>query len=614
MKYFDFLEHEDRRPEPPLEYSAPREFLWQVLATMTVIVGFWYLWWRWTSSLNYDALWFSIPMVAAETCAFVGLLLFFHNIWATRDFERRPPPKFKGDVVIGEADNPISVDLFLPTYDEDPELVRYSIRDAKALEYPYEIDLNIHVLDDGGREEMQRVSEEEKVNYITREGNLGFKAGNLRNAMEQTFGEFIVICDADTRVFPSYLKNTLGYFRDPDVAWVQTPQWFYDIPEGERLHESWKRKCGVLGEYAGYGVQAIFGRITVGHDPFVNDPKLFYDILLRRRNAVSASFCCGAGSIHRREAVMEAALKSYAIHVDREVSKFSDEIEDETLRNDFEEEMRRQMSLDTEMTPYKFHVSEDIYTSIVLHSDAERNWKSVLHPQVESKMLSPLDLQSWVVQRFKYAGGTIDIAANDNPLFQRGMGFRKKLMYAMTFWSYLAPLWNVLFLAAPIVSLFSGIAPVSTYSTSFFLHLLPFLLLHEFASMVGMWGIDNHKGRSLNLAFFSINLRAIWTVARGQQIKFPTTPKERQDGTFLHLVIPQLTVVGLTLAGIVWATVHYFLNPTTQGLGMLLVNSFWGLNNCVAMWVLISAAIWKPREDAEPTPEPINSKQEVLAS
>jgi hypothetical protein len=53
--------------------------------------------------------------------------------------------------------------------------------------------------------------------------------------MEQTSGDFIVICDADTRLLPTILEHTLGYFRDPDVAWVQTPQWFYDIPEGVAL-------------------------------------------------------------------------------------------------------------------------------------------------------------------------------------------------------------------------------------------------------------------------------------------------------------------------------------------------------------------------------------------
>lgn len=91
---------------------------------------------------------------------------------------------------------------------------------------------------------MRRVAEQEGVNYLSRENNIGFKAGNLRNGLEHTDGDFIVICDADTRVFPSILTDTLGYFRDPLVAWVQTPQWFYDLPAGKRLPYWLKGKLG----------------------------------------------------------------------------------------------------------------------------------------------------------------------------------------------------------------------------------------------------------------------------------------------------------------------------------------------------------------------------------
>ena len=110
------------------------------------------------------------------------------------------------------------MDLFIATYSEDTELVRLSIRDALKMAYPYPIDYRIHVLDDGRRPEMKAVCDEEGVNYISRQTNIGFKAGNLRNGLEQTDGDFIVICDADTRVFPTLLSHTLGYFRDPDVA------------------------------------------------------------------------------------------------------------------------------------------------------------------------------------------------------------------------------------------------------------------------------------------------------------------------------------------------------------------------------------------------------------
>ena len=63
---------------------------------------------------------------------------------------------------------------------------------------------------------------------------------------------------------------------------------------------------------AGWAIQKLVGPVTLGRDPFFNDPRMFYDVILRRRNWANAAFCCGAASIHRREAVMQAALRSYA--------------------------------------------------------------------------------------------------------------------------------------------------------------------------------------------------------------------------------------------------------------------------------------------------------------
>lgn len=592
--YFDRFE--DRKPPPPLPYSIPVELTWQFLATINLVIGCWYLWWRWTASLNYQALWFAVPLVLAETLAFIGLVLFTINLWAVRDYEQLPPPQWITECVAQSElvpQRPISVDIFVPTYNEEPELVRLSLQDAKKITYPYPIDIKIYVLDDGRREEMRKVAEEEGVYYITRSNNLGFKAGNLKNAMEQTSGDFMVICDADTRVFPTILEHTLGYFRDPDVAWVQTPQWFYDIPEGIPLRFKLQKYLGRFGYWMGYAVEKIASPIRIGEDPFCNDPKMFYDVIQRRRNWANAAFCCGAGSIHRREAVMEVALKTYARSIDKLIREVTGDIEDEEIKRDLIEAMQRELALEAEVTPYKFHVSEDIYTSIVLHSDPDRNWKSVLHPTVESKMLSPQDLLSWVIQRFKYAGGTLDIAFHDNPIFRRGLSFPQRLMYATTFWSYLGCLWNVVFLAAPIIYLFTGIAPVSSYSLDFFKHAVPFFLMNQLAFMVGTWGIGTWGGQVFYLSFFPINFKALWTVIRGKKISFPVTPKIRQEGSFVRLVIPQIVVMILTAAGLIFCGIRVSLGESRE-LGGLITNMFWGGLNILFMSGIVRAAFWKP--------------------
>jgi cellulose synthase (UDP-forming) len=598
--YFDKFEH--RRPEPPLPYSPVLELMWQFLLTIALVVGGWYIFWRWTHSLNFNALWYAIPLVVAETGAYIGLLLFAFNLWKVKDYPKQPPPRYISECVSHEEDDRlIVVDAFFPTFNEEIELVKLSLRDAKKITYPHPIDLRIHILDDGKRAEMKKVAEEEGVGYFTRSSNIGFKAGNMRNAMEQTSGDFILICDADTRPFPTILEHTLGYFKDPDVAWVQTPQWFFDIPEGVPLPKLLRQWIGKPGHLFGSLVEKIIGPVKVGSDPFVNDPKMFYDLIQRRRNWANASFCCGAGSIHRRDAVMEAALKSYSEQIERKTEEQIKQLKRLTGESNpdaiVKNMMAQGLAFDEELTPYKFHVSEDIYTSIILHSDKTRQWKSVLHPEVESKMLSPQDLLSWTIQRFKYAGGTLDIALHDNLVLRPGLSWSQRIMYLTTVWSYLGGIWNFIFLTAPLIYLFTSIAPVTAYSIDFYKHILPFLILTELAFMATYWGLASYQAKANYLSFFTINMRAIWTVMRGQKIKFPITPKDRQEGNFFHIVIPQFTVIMLTMVGLIFAWVSFLFFHSHHNLDGLIVNTFWGLNNIVALSGIVFAAFWNPIED-----------------
>ena len=595
-----FLKFEDRKPEPPLPYSAAREMLWQFLATIALVVGGWYIWWRWAHSLNSEAMWFAVPLVIAETCAYFGMILFVFNLWKDEPLKIESPPETLDDVVRNhpEGARKISVDVMFATYDEDPELVRLGILDAKRMTYPHPIDIRIHILDDGRRPEMKAVTEAEGANYISRSTNEGFKAGNLRNAMELTSGDFMVICDADTRPFPTLLEHTLGYFRDEKMAWVQTPQWFYDLPEGEHLTDKLERRFGAKGAQVGSAIEQAIGPVVYGADPFVNDPKMFYDVILRRRNWVNAAFCCGAGSIHRREAVMEIALRSFGDKVEQRAFAIEENVtvssKERVVAPELMAAIRTESAATEVLTPYRFHVSEDIYTSIVLHSDSERGWKSKQHPIVESKMLSPQDMLTWTVQRFKYAGGSLDILKNDNPLFRRGLSFGQRMMYGTTFYSYLAPLWNIVFLFAPVVYLLTGISPVAAYSDEFFFRLIPFLVTLELAIMVGTWGIAGYAAKASYLAFFPLGLKALLAVAKGEKISFKVTPKTRQSGTFLGLVWPQIAVVALTLLGAIWGLGALAFADTSHSAGGVVANILWGFNNCLAMAGMIGAAMWQP--------------------
>jgi cellulose synthase (UDP-forming) len=172
-------------------------------------------------------------------------------------------------------------------------------------------------------------------------------------------------------------------------------------------------------------------------------------------------------------------------------------------------------------------------------------------------------------------------------------------MYMATFWSYLGAIWNLIFLIAPIIYLFTAISPVSAYTGDFFARALPFLVLNELAFMVGTWGVSGFKGKVNYLASFPVSLRAIWAVVRRRKISFPVTPKMRQEGNYLYLVWPQVAIMVLTTLGLVWAGAQLWLGNSDHTLGGLIANGVWGLNNILAMSIMVRAAYWKPDQAGE---------------
>lgn len=136
MANFYFSCFEERTPPPPLTPNPIIEFTWQLLSVVTLVFGANYIRWRWMESLNYDALWYAVPLVVAETLAFLGSILFTINLWQVKDVAKQSAPDCITQCVEPEQNiepRAIKVDLFIATYSEDTELVRLSIQDAKRI-------------------------------------------------------------------------------------------------------------------------------------------------------------------------------------------------------------------------------------------------------------------------------------------------------------------------------------------------------------------------------------------------------------------------------------------------------------------------------------------------
>lgn len=594
--YFSAFLH--RQPPSRLGLQPRVRFAWQLLASATIGLGLWYLHWRWTNSLNPDALAFSILVASAETAAYIGTLLFFFDIWDEGDTPSQPPPQNRSQVALGEEGN-IDVDIFITTYDEETDVVEPSVTAALAVTVPEGVRIKVWILDDGNRPEMRIMAEQAGCAYLTRSNNRGFKAGNLANALFETGGDFIVVCDADTQLFPSFLTNTLGYFRDPNVSWVQTPHWFYDIPEGETWSGWLSRHLKTLNRYSlGWFARLLVwiaapilgllsGKSHVGRDPFLSDPVMFFDIIQRRRNRHNASFCCGAGSIHRREAVFDSclteqgrALRKAEAHVGKECA--------------------RSLLPQTDMQPFRYHVSEDIFTSIQQQGNG---WKSVFHPEAEARMLSPWSMKAWATQKLKYAGGTFDIMFHANPIWHKDMPWQTKLHYMATFWSYLGAIWVPLLLLAPAISLVFGIAPVKAYSLDFFLHILPVLFLNELAMSVGCKGYNIHTGRVLALGTLNIQIRAMVQALQGRKPLFPPTPKTPVVTESAKYALPNLFLLVVMFGSAIWGIIAMEMGSRHHTPSLVVVNLFWLVWNGIAVMRVTSAALWRPPFCEAPEPQ-----------
>lgn len=163
-------------------------------------------------------------------------------------------------------------------FNEPPEIVYDALSRFKELDYPKDRYL-VMVCDDSTDEKLRRPVEEfcreNGFTYIHRTDRRGFKAGALNNALKLTPAdvEVISVIDADYHVEPEYLRETVGYFIDPKLGFLQTPQDYRNVH------------------------QSFLTRQYYCADGF------FYRAIMPSRNEANAISFCGTMGMVRRQAL-----------------------------------------------------------------------------------------------------------------------------------------------------------------------------------------------------------------------------------------------------------------------------------------------------------------------
>jgi cellulose synthase (UDP-forming) len=526
-----------------LFWRGPRaQFVFLALGSLVVLR---YIYWRISSTLPpvHDTLGFTfgfLLLLAELYCVFI----LFVSLIINADPLQRPALKAE------DADLP-TVDVFVPTYNEDEVILATTLAAARLMDYPADR-LTIWLLDDGGTDQkrndpnpakaaeaearfvsLQALCARMGAKYLTRARNLHAKAGNMNNALPHAKGEIVLVLDADHVPFRSLLRDTVGHFAaDPRLFLVQTPHAFLNPDPIERNLRTFAK--------------------------MPSENEMFYSITQRGLDKWNSSFFCGSAALLRREALDEAGGFS------------------------------------------GITITEDCETAFELH---KRGWTSVYVDKPLIAGLQPNTLSSFIGQRSRWCQGMIQIMLLKNPLFQKGLHPIQKLAYlsSMTFWFF--PIPRLMFMFAPLLYVFfdmkifvanvqESIAYTATY-------IVINLMIQNYLYGRVRWPFVSELYEYVQGIFL---LRAIVSVIWSpRRPTFNVTSKSdmASENHLSELSFPFFAVFGILLVGEGVALYRYMFEPGITTL--MLVVGLWNLFSIITAGAALGVVAERKQTELNPS-------------
>ncbi|WP_442938038.1 UDP-forming cellulose synthase catalytic subunit [Nostoc sp.] len=500
---------------------------------LSMITTLRYLFYRTSYTLNFDGWLNSIACVLLFLAELYAILTLVLAYFQTLKIQERQPVNLTN---IPEQEW-FKVDIYIPTYNEDVEIVRKTAVAALACDYAPD-KKTVYVLDDGRpekykendprreqfsarRELLRQMCEELGCIHMTRDSNDHAKAGNINTAFEKTDGDLVLILDCDHIPSRQILLHTMGFFFDPKVSFVQTPHWFYNPDPFER------------------------NLVTKGRIPAGNE--LFYKVLQKGNDFWNAAFFCGSAALIR---------KSHALEVGG-------------------------IAVET--------VTEDCHTALRLHS---LGYKSVYYDKIMVAGLAPETFSSYVGQQVRWARGMAQILRLENPVFNRKLNltFAQRICYFSATSHFLYGYPRLTYAIAPPLFLLFGVNSVQGLGLETLAYALPHILLSLFTNYIiyknvrfSFWNeifefaMAFQAGWVTMLALFNPKLGSFNVTDKGTSISKRIFDWESMRG----LLVVTAFVVSSLLA------VPYWLLLRPEDWQAVLVNTMWSIFNLV----LLSAAL-----------------------
>jgi cellulose synthase (UDP-forming) len=243
----------------------------KLLIFLTLLSVMRHLVWRAVDTLHFPDTTHAIigyTLYAAEILAFFSLTLGYFQLY-------QPTDRAKFPAKLNVTQPLPSVDIFVCTYNESLSVLYRTLVGCVAIEYPNK---TVYLLDDGKRDSMAQLAQHLGVQYIARSNNTHAKAGNLNNALKETYGDLVLVLDADHVPSKDTLKELGGFFQNnPQLAFIQTPQHFFSLDP--------------------------FQRNLVLDDVIQNEQDFFFQVIQPGNDYWGATFFAGTGAVFRRAAL-----------------------------------------------------------------------------------------------------------------------------------------------------------------------------------------------------------------------------------------------------------------------------------------------------------------------
>jgi cellulose synthase (UDP-forming) len=667
----------DLTPEAAERRRRRRLFTIRVVVVLTAMLGLDYVLWRWFFSVNWDAWWIGVPLVLAETYSLVDSLLFGLGMWRLRERGEPPPPPedVTVDVFIATYNEPIELVMNTAraaqriTYPHRtwilddgnrPEMraaaeaegigwltrsadwagmPRHAkagnlnnallntdgefmlILDADQVPHPEILDRTLGYFED---EKMALVQTPQFFVNVPVEDPLGSQAplfyGPIQQGKDGWNSAFFCGSNAVIRREALMQLGISRYVREVEAG----------VDRALRTARSVVRRSRATLDPGEHEVRAALDEILdgitqAGRDLARGVP--LFDVTYRFQqqvNQVRTTLVAGDLATLQEDLAVLAELEEIAEDPDlhlgamdagelqavlvRDLSPLAAVEAVETLVRAID--VTRGGEAQPIMPLATISVTEDMATCMRLHA---LGWRSAYHDEPLADGLAPEDLGTMLVQRLRWAQGTVQVMFRENPLVQKGLTLPQRLMYFSTMWSYLSGFAALVYIGAPVIYLTIGVLPVQSLAPEFFARLVPFLVVNQLLFWLVADGRPTWRGQQYSLALFPVWIKA-FTSAFGnvflkRPLDFAVTPKTKQEptGPAWHLVKPQLWAMGL-LAGSMVVGVIRILAGQANTAGAIF-NMVWVAFDLLIFSVIIKAARYRgfePAAQAEPVPQGVS--------